>query len=99
MDITTDAVDQQRIRRVRIEWTGYSEEVRLMGSFDNWTRGVPLSREDCDDSRGNLSLYSVELPLRPGVYEMKLLCDGQWFEIPDMPVDNSPRRNNIVEVK
>lgn len=70
-----------------------------MGSFDNWTRGVPLTREDIDDNQGGLCLYSVEIPLRPGVYEMKLFCDGQWFEIRDWPVDDSPRRNSICHVK
>lgn len=70
-----------------------------MGSFDNWTRGIPLAREGTDDNQGGLILYSVEVPLRPGVYEMKLFCDGQWFEIRHFPVDDSPRRNNIVRVE
>lgn len=42
-----------------------------MGSFDNWTRGLPLAREGLDDAQGGLSLYSVDLSLRPGYYEVR----------------------------
>lgn len=31
---------------VPVSWIGIAEEVKMMGSFDNWSRGVDLSPED-----------------------------------------------------
>lgn len=44
------AMDAKVPREVPVAWFGVASEVRLMGSFDGWTRGVDLSADDISDS-------------------------------------------------
>lgn len=50
-------------RRVPVSWYGVAMDVQLMGSFDNWTRGIELSAEDLSDSV--LTEFTAELHLLP----------------------------------
>jgi hypothetical protein len=34
------------VRKVPVEWIGVASEVKVMGDFDDWTRGHELSAED-----------------------------------------------------
>lgn len=34
------------VRKVPVEWIGVASEVKIMGDFDDWTRGHDLSAED-----------------------------------------------------
>lgn len=34
------------VRKVPVEWIGVASEVKIMGDFDDWTRGHELSAED-----------------------------------------------------
>ncbi len=43
-------MDAKVPREVPVAWFGVASEVRLMGSFDGWTRGVDLSADDISDS-------------------------------------------------
>ena len=43
-------LDAKVPREVPVAWFGVASEVRLMGSFDGWTRGVDLSADDISDS-------------------------------------------------
>jgi hypothetical protein len=43
-------LDAKVPRKVPVAWFGVASEVRLMGSFDGWTRGVDLSADDISDS-------------------------------------------------
>jgi hypothetical protein len=37
---------QRVVRQVPVEWIGVASEVKVMGDFDDWTRGHELSAED-----------------------------------------------------
>lgn len=87
-------LDSQRIRQVLIQYTGLGSDVRIMGSFDNWSRGAPLSPEH---ETGSVTTFSVVLQLRPGAYEVKLLCDGEWTHIPELPM-TGVLGNNLLTV-
>ena len=50
-------------REVPISWHGVASEVRLMGSFDNWSRGVDLSAEEINDSV--FTTFRATVPLVP----------------------------------
>ena len=78
---------------------GVASDVRIMGSFDNWSRGAPLSPESGgggDD--GAATTFSVTLQLRPGAYEVKLLCDGVWTHVPELPITGT-LDNNLLMVE
>lgn len=34
------------VRKLPVEWIGVASEVKVMGDFDDWTRGHELSAED-----------------------------------------------------
>jgi len=61
---------------VPVSWIGIAEEVKMMGSFDNWSRGVDLSPEDYTFS--GEQTFSATVELLPGEYEVKFLVDGEW---------------------
>ena len=50
-------------REVPISWYGVASEVRLMGSFDNWSRGFDLSTEEITDSV--FTTFRATVPLVP----------------------------------
>jgi hypothetical protein len=65
------------VRKVPVEWIGVASEVKVMGDFDDWTRGHELSAEDvATDSV--YSRFEGTLCLRPGKYRVKFLVDNQW---------------------
>jgi len=86
---------------VPVSWMGVAEEIKIMGSFDNWTRGVELSAEDYTYS--GEQEFSAVLELLPGQYEVKFLVDGQWLLGPGMPTTledgYNPDCNNILVVE
>lgn len=62
-----ESVRKHVVRSVPIAWYGVASEVQLMGSFDAWTQGLPLSAEDIGDSvftrfQANLQLLPVKPP-------------------------------------
>ena len=69
LEATIEHANRQRVRPVEIQWTGMAEDVRVMGSFDGWTHGVPLSPEE----RDAYTTHSAKLQLLPGTYEIKFL--------------------------
>ena len=38
-------IDAACIKSVPIRWVGMASDIRIMGSFDNWTKGVAMSPE------------------------------------------------------
>jgi 1,4-alpha-glucan branching enzyme len=56
-----------------------ARDVRVTGDFSRWARsGVRLHH----DGHG---LWSALLSLSPGVYEYRLLIDGEWADHPEAP--------------
>ncbi|GAQ78164.1 hypothetical protein KFL_000090100 [Klebsormidium nitens] len=88
-------VDVVRLREVPVTWLGVAEDVKLMGSFDGWTRGQHLSPE----TTGSYTLFSSVLQLRPGRYEVKFVVDGKWQLAPSWPVvGEGLSANNLLVV-
>ncbi|KAK3246379.1 hypothetical protein CYMTET_44079 [Cymbomonas tetramitiformis] len=76
MQENVEALDLQSTRTVPIFWEGVAEDVKMMGSFDDWTRGLTLSAEDY--TFAGSQLFSGEIDLIPGEYEVKFVVDGEW---------------------
>lgn len=69
-----------------------SRDVRVTGDFSNWSRaGIRLS----DDGHG---LWRAMLSLRQGVYQYRLLINGDWADHPEATarVDNPYGTQNCV---
>lgn len=88
------------VRRVPVEWNGVASEVRIMGEFDGWTRGQELSAEDVT-SDSVYTTFETVLLLRPGVYRVKFVVDGEWRLAPDWPTDSDDQGNmvNVLTVQ
>ena len=73
----TAEIDQLRQRRISIVWFGIAQEVRLMGSFDNWTQGFSLSPEAFSD--GTFTKFEGILWLVP-VGQQLLTAFDHWHK-------------------
>jgi len=95
-----DAFKSRVPQRVPITWVGVASEVRLVGDFDDWTRGVELSVSDMDND-GSLRTFEGTVPLLPGRYQVKFLVDGEWRLAPDWPMENDEvgETNNVLTVE
>lgn len=85
---------------VEISWVGVAEDVKLMGSFDDWSRGEQLSPTDLSGGGGQME-FTAEVLLRPGVYEVKFLIDGRWQLAPQWPMSGKDpvSANNLLVVE
>ncbi|BDA42128.1 probable 5'-AMP-activated protein kinase subunit beta-1 at C-terminar half [Coccomyxa sp. Obi] len=92
------AMDAKVPREVPVAWFGVASEVRLMGSFDGWTRGVDLSADDISDSV--FTRFEATVLLLPGQHEVKFLVDGNWRLAPHWPsITNAlGDTNNLLSV-
>ena len=57
------ALDKLLVRRVPIEWYGVATEVKIMGSFDNWTEGFSLSPSEIQDQ--TFTRFQSDISLLP----------------------------------
>ncbi|CAL4935304.1 unnamed protein product [Urochloa decumbens] len=81
------------LRTVCIMWANPASEVLLVGSFDGWTSQRKLERAS---ERG---MFSLNLRLYPGRYEIKFIVDGVWKNDPLRPtVYNNGHENNLLVV-
>jgi hypothetical protein len=76
-----------------------AKQVALVGDFNDWDqKAAPLTPV----KNGN-GMWTVELPLPPGVYEYAFLVDGkEWKPDPDAPRasgDDYGRPNSVVTVR
>lgn len=82
----------QMLRITSIVWPNSASEVFLAGSFDGWT----TQRRMMQSSSG---IFSVDLKLYPGKYEIKFIVDGVWKVDPLRPiVKNGGYENNLFIV-
>eukprot|EP00899_Mesostigma_viride_P001568 jgi/Mesvir1/11411/Mv07774-RA.1 len=89
-------VDSIRVRPVKLRWYGMAQDVRVMGSFDSWTRGEQMSCE----TTGAENEFSCTLMLRPGKYEIKFVVDGEWRVTDTFPmVGEGFEANNVLVVE
>ncbi|GAX80595.1 hypothetical protein CEUSTIGMA_g8031.t1 [Chlamydomonas eustigma] len=86
-------------QRVPVTWVGVASEVRLVGDFDEWTRGVELSASEIDFD-GSIRTFEAVVPLLPGCYRVKFMVDGQWRLAPEWPTENDSmgETNNLLLV-
>jgi len=81
------------LRTVCIMWANPASEVLLVGSFDGWTSQRKLERTS---ERG---MFTLNLRLYPGRYEIKFIVDGVWKNDPLRPtVYNNGHENNLLVV-
>lgn len=80
----------QILRTACIVWPSQASEVFLSGSFDGWT-----SRRRME--RSSLGMFSLNLKLYPGRYEIKFIVDGVWTVDPLRPIiNNNGYENNLL---
>lgn len=92
--------DEKCLREVPVSFQGNASDVRLMGSFDDWTRGAHLSPEWSGHGDGMTDTFTAVLSLAPGTYEVKFLVDGEWRTTDDWPcVGDGFERNMLLEVR
>lgn len=73
-------IDAACIKSVPIRWVGMASDIRIMGSFDHWTKGVAMSPEFIE---GGNNVFVADLMLVSGTYEIKFVVDGIWQTAPD----------------
>ncbi|RLN40885.1 uncharacterized protein C2845_PM01G32120 [Panicum miliaceum] len=95
------------LRTVCIMWANPASEVLLVGSFDGWTSQVVkemmqnyvaslMRKLERSSERG---MFSLNLRLYPGRYEIKFIVDGVWKNDPLRPtVYNNGHENNLLVV-
>lgn len=91
-----EGVEASQLREVAVEWFGMAEDVKVMGSFDNWLYGEQMSPE----GTGTNTRFTLTLKLRPGRYEVKFLVDGEWRIAPGWEtVGSGLAANNLLVVE
>ena len=73
--VTLQALNCHVPRQIPVSWYGVASEVRLMGSFDSWTRGFNLSAEEINDSV--FTTFRAVVPLLPVI----MIFDGHSTDI------------------
>ncbi|XP_064938665.1 protein FLOURY ENDOSPERM 6, chloroplastic-like isoform X3 [Musa acuminata AAA Group] len=80
------------LRTAYIVWPNSSSEVLLAGSFDGWTGQRRMERSSS-------CIFTLQLKLYPGRYEIKFIVDGVWKTDPLHPiVHNNGHENNLLIV-
>lgn len=90
-------IDAACIKSVPIRWVGMASDIRIMGSFDHWTKGVAMSPEFIE---GGNNVFVADLMLVKGTYEIKFVVDGIWQTAPDWATNGEGLdANNILVVE
>ncbi|GMJ13142.1 PROTEIN TARGETING TO STARCH 2 [Hibiscus trionum] len=80
----------QLLRTACIVWPNSGSEVLLAGSFDGWATKRKMEKS-------STGVFSVQLKLYPGKYEIKFIVDGEWKLDPLRPiVNNDGFENNLL---
>ncbi|CAD6206199.1 unnamed protein product [Miscanthus lutarioriparius] len=80
------------LRTVCIMWANPASDVLVVGSFDGWTSQRKMERSEN-------GMFSLNLRLYPGRYEIKFIVDGVWKNDPLRPtVHNNGHENNLLIV-
>jgi len=92
-----ETIDAACIKNVPIRWVGMASDIRIMGSFDHWTKGVAMSPEHIE---GGSNLFVAEMELIPGTYQIKFVVDGIWQTAQEWPTEGSGLdANNLLIVE
>ncbi|XP_065636982.1 protein PTST homolog 2, chloroplastic isoform X3 [Quercus suber] len=80
----------QLLHTTCIVWPNSASEVLLAGSFDGWATQRKMEKS-------STGIFSLNLKLYPGRYEIKFIVDGQWKVDPLRPiVKNNGYENNLL---
>nr|KJB31402.1 hypothetical protein B456_005G189700 [Gossypium raimondii] len=80
----------QLLRTACIVWPNSGSEVLLAGSFDGWATKRKMEKS-------STGVFSLQLKLYPGKYEIKFIVDGEWKLDPLRPiVNNNGFENNLL---
>ena len=92
-----EKVDAACIKNVPIRWVGMASDIRIMGSFDHWTKGVAMSPEHIE---GGSNVFVADMELVPGVYLIKFVVDGIWQTAQEWPTEGDGLdANNLLIVE
>ena len=92
-----EKIDAACIKSVPIRWVGMASDIRIMGSFDHWTKGVAMSPEHIE---GGSNVFVAEMNLVPGHYQIKFVVDGIWQTAAEWPTEGfGLDANNILVVE
>ena len=90
-------IDAACIKCVPIRWVGMASDIRIMGSFDNWTKGIAMSPEFIE---GGNNVFVADLMLTTGTYEIKFVVDGIWQTAPEWATTGEGLgANNLIVVE
>jgi len=90
-------IDAACIKSVPIRWVGMAADIRIMGSFDRWTKGIAMSPEFIE---GGNNVFVADLMLISGTYEIKFVVDGIWQTAPDWATSGDGLdANNLLVVE
>ncbi|KAG6486021.1 hypothetical protein ZIOFF_054591 [Zingiber officinale] len=90
--ITAAQMALSLLRTTCIVWPNSASEVLLVGSFDGWANQRRMERS-------NSGIFSLQLKLYPGRYEIKFIVDGVWKIDPLRPTaHNNGHENNLLMV-
>ncbi|XP_015967043.1 protein PTST homolog 2, chloroplastic [Arachis duranensis] len=83
----------QILKMICVVWHNPASQVYLVGSFDGWSTQRKMEKS-------NTGMFSLNLQLYPGKYEIKFIVDGEWKVDPLRPivVTNKGYENNLLEV-
>jgi len=78
---------------LELSWTGEGGDVKIAGSFNNWTPAETTQNPD------NSRLFSAQV--EPGKYTYKWVVDGNWLVDNGQPkdTDEEGNTNNVVNVE
>ena len=95
-----DIADAARARAVPVTFRGAARDVRLMGDFDEWTRGFRLTPDRGDDDERD-DVFSCVCALPPGTYQVKFLIDDEEWRTTDdwETVGDGYERNMVLRVE
>ncbi|KAJ8445425.1 hypothetical protein Cgig2_031238 [Carnegiea gigantea] len=80
----------QLLQTTCVVWPNAGSEVLLAGSFDGWATQRTMERS-------STGIFSLQLKLYPGRYEIKFIVDGSWRVDPHRPiVNNNGFENNLL---
>ncbi|KAJ3674653.1 hypothetical protein LUZ60_005269 [Juncus effusus] len=80
------------LKTVCIVWPNIANEVLLAGSFNGWTNQRKMEKS-------TEGIFTLNLTLYPGQYEIKFIVDGIWKVDPLRPVvHNNGHENNLLTV-
>lgn len=86
---------------VPVSWVGIAEEVKMMGSFDNWSRGIDLSPEDYtfsgEQTVRDTCAYRMQ-DSSPEFAEPTTHCAPEWVQLTQCRVALCGRSSDAVQI-